>query len=83
MMNQPFIQWFAVIDTACWLICFWWMPRIFSRQDALLKALREQGTRIEGLSKVEHDLVKEMHPIVQSMEDDISAVANAAKPDKK
>ncbi|MEA3213295.1 MAG: hypothetical protein QOE70_6352 [Chthoniobacter sp.] len=79
VMNQSFFQWLAVIDTGCWLICFWWMHRISSRQDAMLQELRGQAARIEELSKAEHDLVKEMHPKVASIEGDLSEVAEAVR----
>lgn len=82
-MNPFFFQWLAVIDTGCWLICFWWMHRISSRQDAMLNELREQAARIEQLSKAEHDLVKEMQPKVANIEGDISDVADAVKADRK
>ena len=82
-MNQTFFHWLAVIDTGCWLICFWWMHRISSRQDSMLNELREQAARIEELSKAEHDLVKEMQPKVASIEDDISDVADAVKAERK
>jgi len=68
----------TLIGTACWGVCFWWMHRISSRQNFLLEQLREQGKRIEKLSKVEHDLIKEVHPkvgeIKEGMEDVIAAM---------
>jgi hypothetical protein len=60
-------------------VCFWWMWRISSRQDALLRELREQGQRIEKLSRIEHDLIKEVHPAVQDIKNDVSDVAAAVK----
>jgi hypothetical protein len=67
--------WLAVVGTACWGVCFLWMHRISSRQDALLKELREQGRRIEELSRAEHDLIREVHPQVGEIRDSIEAVA--------
>jgi hypothetical protein len=78
-MNATVFQWLTVIDTGCWMICFWWMHRISTRQDAVLAELREQAARIEKLAKTEHDLVKEMHPKVASIEGDMSEVADAVK----
>ena len=69
----------TVAGSACWAVCFWWMWRISSRQDALLRELREQGQRIEKLSRIEHDLIKEVHPAVQDIKNDVSDVAAAVK----
>ena len=43
------------IGTVCLAVCFWWMRRISSRQDAMLEELHEMTTRIERLSQAEHD----------------------------
>ena len=40
------------------------MKRISTEQNQLMDQLREQGRRIEKLSKIEHDLIKEVHPQV-------------------
>jgi len=77
--------WMTVIGTVCWGICFWWMGRISAKQNNLMDQLREQGRRIEKLSKVEHDLIKEVHPqvgeIKEGMDEMIAAVKeNAASP---
>jgi len=37
------------------------MRRLSIKQNDLLEELREQAERIENLSKVEHDLIKEVH----------------------
>ena len=64
--------------TICWAVCFWWMHRLSNKQNALLDQLREQGKRIEKLSKLEHDLIKEVHPqvneIKEGMEEMIAVV---------
>ena len=74
----------TVVGTVCWGICFWWMGRISIKQNRLMDQLREQGKRIEKLSKAEHDLIKEVHPqvgeIKEGMEEVIAAVKeNTAK----
>jgi hypothetical protein len=56
--------WMTLAGTICWGVCFWWMYRLSIKQNALLAQLREQGKRIEKLSKIEHDLIKEVHPQV-------------------
>jgi hypothetical protein len=68
----------AIVGTACWAVCFWWMYRISKKQNSLLDRLGDQGKRIEKLSKIEHDLIKEVHPqvsdIKEGMEEMIAAV---------
>ena len=82
----------TLVGTGCWAVCFWWMYRISEKQNKLLDRLTDQGKRIEKLSKIEHDLIKEVHPqvgeIKEGMEEMIAAVkentesntASAAKP---
>ena len=74
--NLAFLM--TVIGTACWGVCFWWMYRISKKQNNLLDRLGDQGKRIEKLSKIEHDLIKEVHPkvsdIKEGMEEMIAAV---------
>ena len=54
------------------------MRRLSIKQNFLLDQLREQGKRIENLSKIEHDLIKEVHPqvneIKEGMEEMIAVV---------
>ena len=69
------------IGIACWLVCFWWMHRISSRQEAMLKELREVTQRIEHLSKAEHDLIQEVHPKVNAIKEHVENVAEAVSPD--
>ena len=66
---------------ACWIVCFWWMHRISSRQDTLLKELHEMTTRIERLSSAEHDLIREVQPQVSEIKEHVQNVAHAVKPD--
>jgi hypothetical protein len=71
------------LGLACWIVCFWWMHRISSRQDAMLEELRDMTTRIERLSKVEHDLIKEVHPKVSEIKEHVENVAQAVTTDDK
>jgi hypothetical protein len=68
----------TLLGTGCWGVCFWWMYRISREQNKLLDRLSDQGKRIERLSKIEHDLIKEVHPkvsdIKEGMEEMIAAV---------
>ena len=65
------------IGMACWLVCFWWMHRISSRQDTMLKELHEMTTRIEDLSRAEHDLIRDVHPQVGEIKEKVEDVADA------
>jgi len=58
----------------CWVFCFWWMHRISINQNKLLARLQEQGKRIEKLSKIEHDLIKEVHPQVGEIKEGMDAI---------
>jgi len=66
--------WMTVVGTICWGICFWWMRRLSLKQNILLAQLREQGKRIEKLSKIEHDLIKEVHPQVNEIKEGMEAM---------
>ncbi|MDB6123416.1 MAG: hypothetical protein JWQ71_2409 [Pedosphaera sp.] len=79
MDSDKIVYWLTLIDSACWGICFWWMFRISSRQDAMLNELKEQGRRIERLSKAEHDLIKEVHPQVGEIKEAVDEVVEAVK----
>jgi len=75
--------WMTVVGTICWGVCFWCMHRLSTKQNALLDQLRQQGRRIEKLSKLEHDLIKEVHPQVNEIKegmDTMIAVVNEGKP---
>jgi hypothetical protein len=76
MIAAQLAFWMTVLGTVCWAICFWWMHRISQRQDALLTELREQGRRIETLSREEHDLIQEVHPQVGEIRQSLQEVAN-------
>jgi phosphoserine phosphatase len=74
--------WMTVAGTVCWGFCFWWMHRLSKKQNFLLDQLRDQGKRIEKLSRIEHDLIKEVHPqvneIKEGMEEMIAAVKESS-----
>ena len=70
------------VGTACWVICFWWMHRISSRQDALLKELHDMAKRIERLAKAEHDLIRDVHPKVGEIKEHVETVKEAISPEK-
>ena len=66
----------SVIGIACWGVCFWWMHRISSRQEAMMKELHDMTERIERLSKAEHDLIREVHPKVSEIKDQMDVMAD-------
>ena len=64
----------SCIGTLCWIVCFWWMHRISSRQDATLEELHEMTARIEKLSRAEHDLITDVHPQVSEIKEQVENV---------
>jgi hypothetical protein len=73
----------AVAGTVCWGFCFWWMRRLSVKQNSLLDQLREQGKRIEKLSRIEHDLIKEVHPQVNEIKEGMEEMKAAAMENAK
>ena len=71
--------WMTLAGTVCWGVCFWWMRRLSVKQNFLLDQLRDQGKRIEKLSRIEHDLIKEVHPQVGEIKDSVAEVVAAVK----
>jgi sensor histidine kinase YesM len=69
----------TLAGTICWPVCFWWMYRISTKQNYLLDQLRGQGKRIEKLSQVEHDLIKEVHPQVGEIKEGMEEMMAAVK----
>ena len=69
----------SCVGMLCWIVCFWWMHRISSRQDALLEELHKMTRRIEKLSKVEHDLICEVHPQVNEIKEHVENVREAVE----
>ena len=67
----------AWVGMTCWVVCFWWMHRLSSRQEAMLQELHEVMKRIEELSKAEHDMLQEVHPTVEKIKESVKDVAVA------
>ena len=67
----------------CWVVCFWWMHRISSRQNSMLKELRDVIRRIETISKAEHDMIQEVHPQVGEIKEQVETVKEAVSSDRK
>src|ERR1041384_3105464 len=70
------------VGTLCWAVCFCWMYRISSRQDAMLEELHEVTTRIEKLSEAEHDLIRDVHPQVGEIKEHVQNVREAVSPEE-
>jgi len=79
MDKNSLIFWMTILGLACWPACFWWMRLISMRQNNFLDKLNEQGKRIEKLSKIEHDLIKEVHPQVGEIKESMDEVIAAVK----
>ena len=71
------------VGLGCWIVCFLWMHRISSRQDAMLKELHEMTSRIEEISKAEHDLIRDVHPQVSEIKEHVETVKEAVSPDRE
>ena len=52
------------------------MHRLSSRQEMMLKELHDVTKRIEKLSKVEHDLIREVHPNVEEIKEHVKGVSD-------
>ena len=79
-MNKSSLSfWMTVAGTVCWGVCFWWMRRLSIKQNYLLDQLRDQGKRIEKLSRIEHDLIKEVHPQVNEIKEGMEVMIAAVK----
>jgi len=79
-MNRASLYfWMTLAGTVCWGFCFWWMRRLSVEQNALLDQLREQGKRIEKLSRIKHDLIKEVHPQVNEIKEGMDEMMAVVK----
>jgi hypothetical protein len=72
----------GLIGTVCWIVCFWWMHHISTRQDAMLEELHEMTIRIEKLSRAEHDLISDVHPQVNEIKEQVESVREVVSPGK-
>ena len=78
-MRPTLVNFVALIDIACWAVCFWWMHRISQRQDIMLEELQEQAHSIEELSREEREILKELHPTVQKIEEGVDRVKESTE----
>ncbi len=74
-MSEASIGYFLTwAGTLAWGVCFLWMHRISSRQDALLAELREQNERIEAINQQQHAILREVHPEVGQIKEAVETV---------
>jgi hypothetical protein len=71
--------WMTIVGTLCWGVCFLWMGYISSNQTRLMDQIKEQGRRIEKLSRIEHDLIKQVHPTVGEIREGMDEMIAAVK----
>jgi hypothetical protein len=55
------------------------MHRISQRQNIMLEELQEQAHSIEELSREEREILKELHPTVQKIEEDVDQVKESTQ----
>jgi hypothetical protein len=67
----------------CWIVCFWWMHRISSRQNAVLEELHQVTRRIEQVARSEHELIQDVHPQVNQIKERVETVAQAVISDEE
>ena len=72
----------SCIGTLCWIVCFWWMHRISSRQNSTLEELHQMTARIEKLSRAEHDLITDVHPQVTEIKEKVETVREVVSSEK-
>jgi DNA replication initiation complex subunit (GINS family) len=72
----------SCIGTLCWIVCFWWMHRISSRQNSTLEELHQMTARIEKLSRAEHDLITDVHPQVTEIKEKVETVREVISSEK-
>jgi hypothetical protein len=64
MDRSAIAYWLTWVGTGVWVICFYWMYRISSRQDALL-------TELQDLARTQHDILREVHPDVGEIKEQV------------
>ena len=78
-VTRSFFNFLGVLDLVCWGVCFWWMHRISQRQNAMLAELQQQAQTTEELSKEGAEILKELHPTVQKIDETIDQVKESTQ----
>lgn len=78
-MGRNLVNFVTLLDVGCWAVCFWWMHRISQRQNIMLEELQEQAHGIEELSREEREILKELHPTVQKIDENVDKVKESTE----
>jgi len=78
-MGVTLANFVTLLDIGCWAVCFWWMHRISQRQDIVLKELQQQAHSIEELSGEEREILKQLHPTVQKIDENVDQVKESTQ----
>jgi len=78
-MSSALVNFVTLLDIGCWAVCFWWMHRISQRQNIMLEELQEQAHSIEELSREEREILKELHPTVQKIDENVDKVKESTE----
>jgi len=78
-MSPALVNFVTLLEIGCWAVCFWWMHRISQRQDSVLKELKQQAHSIEELSREEREILKELHPTVQKIDENVDKVKESTE----
>jgi signal transduction histidine kinase len=65
----------TALGTGAWVVCFWWMHRISSRQDGMLAELREQAVELAKLNRTESEVLQEVRPEVGEIYESLGEVS--------
>lgn len=66
-MTQAMVNWLELFNAACWPVCFWWMHRISSKQNAMLADLHAQQQKVREISDEGREIIKELEPKVKKV----------------
>jgi len=78
-MGVTLANFVTLLDIGCWAVCFWWMHRISQRQDIVLNELQQQAHSIEELSREEREILKQLHPTVQKIDENVDQVKESTQ----
>jgi hypothetical protein len=73
-MGPTLVNFVTLLDIVCWAVCFWWMHHISRRQNIMLEELQAQARSIEELSREEREILKQLHPTVQKIDENVDKV---------
>lgn len=71
------------LNFACWIGCFWWMHSLSRRQEAMLEKLHDQTRRIAQIAGEEKTILKEVHPAVEEIQDELKDVHESVEKQRR